>query len=125
MLAADQQRPCDSELETLRQLEPSLRSPLKNVQEIWDFNEPLTEATTEALVHDLTPYGSRTLNLTVKAAARRTRHHKECTLDEVVGQIKEWLRRARKGVQPGKRGLKCMTNEPLPFFLLKKAAMTV
>ncbi|XP_049270482.1 uncharacterized protein LOC125758022 [Rhipicephalus sanguineus] len=66
MLAADQQRLCDPEMETLRQPEPSLRSPLKNVQEVLDFNESLTEATTQALVRDLMSYGSRTLNLTVK-----------------------------------------------------------
>ncbi|KAL1479121.1 hypothetical protein MTO96_052125 [Rhipicephalus appendiculatus] len=36
----------------------------------------------------------------VFSAARRTRHHKECTLDEVVGQIKEWLRRAKKWCAP-------------------------
>ncbi|KAH7984586.1 hypothetical protein HPB52_022860 [Rhipicephalus sanguineus] len=33
-------------------------------------------------------------------ATRRTRHHKECTLDEVVGQIKEWLRRAMERCAP-------------------------
>ncbi|KAL1443939.1 hypothetical protein MTO96_030133 [Rhipicephalus appendiculatus] len=50
MLASDQQRRCDSELETLRQPKPSLRSSLKNVR-------------------DLMSYGSRTLNLTVTGMA--------------------------------------------------------
>nr|XP_037291333.1 uncharacterized protein LOC119187245 [Rhipicephalus microplus] len=115
----------------LRQPEPSLQSPLRNVQEVLDFNECLTEATTEALVQDLMSYGSRSLNLTVKgmmayimsnqaacefsmygckgklkfreirftkivlSAVQWTRHHKECTLDD-VHQIKEWLRRAKE-----------------------------
>nr|XP_037289873.1 uncharacterized protein LOC119184606 [Rhipicephalus microplus] len=132
MLAANQQKRCDSEMEMLRQPEPSLQSPLRNVQEVLDFNESLTEATTEALVRDLMSYGSRTLNLTVKgmmayimsnqaacefsmdgrkgklkfrelkltkivlSAVQRTRYHKECTLDDVVQQIKEWLRRAKE-----------------------------
>ncbi|XP_070389258.1 uncharacterized protein [Dermacentor albipictus] len=30
------------------------------------------------------------------SAARRTRHHKDCTVDDVLYHIKEWLRRAKE-----------------------------
>ncbi|XP_075739392.1 uncharacterized protein LOC119184606 [Rhipicephalus microplus] len=116
MLAAYQQKRCDTEMEMLRQPEQSLYMGLVHFFQ----------------VHALMSYDSRTLNLTVKgmmayimsnqaacefsmdgrkgklkfrelkftkivlSAVQRTRHHKECTLDDVVHHIKEWLRRAKE-----------------------------
>ncbi|XP_049517389.1 uncharacterized protein LOC119442105 [Dermacentor silvarum] len=159
LLSVALQRASSAQEEAMKTPEQVLRCPLESVQAVLEFNETLNEAKSEALVLDLIAYGTRTLNMTIKAmmaylisdraasqfsmdgrkgkvrfrdlklckvlfckytylhlvesdstksdlklkmlpfilvAARRTRHHKDCTVDDVVCQVKEWLRRAKE-----------------------------
>nr|XP_054919812.1 uncharacterized protein LOC126516649 [Dermacentor andersoni] len=113
MLSVALQRNSPQE-ETLKTPEPVLRYQLDSVLDLMGYGTRTLITTIKAMmaymISDMAAsefsmdgrkgkVRFRDLKLSKFSAAWRTRHHKECTIDDIVYQVKEWLRRAKKALR--------------------------